>query len=356
MTPGPALFPPPGSVDLVGRTAIEDAAYQLLTTDKLVGYTSLTATRTATLPAGNAVAAGQVQRVADESGSCRPWRAIRVAPAGSDTINGVASYLPLVWPYESVALEANGVNRWTVLGRSHPRAAYLEVEPRGAFLIDDDCFGTTSAFTSTAPVTPYVKAIIGSGGGGGQCQISTSLTGVLELLTAASGSANDRAYLYTLGTNTLASGSGLQFCEFAGGLYTLPDGTNDFVVVLGFIDAITNARSVDGAWWEINRSVSANWLCVTSNNSSRTVEDSGIPWAVADYSLAVEIAADGSAAYFFNGTTLAETIATNIPAGAGRAYGVGCGFYKTAGTASGLEIIALDRVRAFVRSTSLRAT
>ncbi len=73
------------------RTAVSDAAYTALTTDRLIAYTAITAPRTVALPASSSYPTGTVLTIVDESGACSPTNAILVAPNGTDVINGVAT-------------------------------------------------------------------------------------------------------------------------------------------------------------------------------------------------------------------------------------------------------------------------
>jgi hypothetical protein len=94
------------------RRAIADSAATIVATDRLVAYTALTAPRAVTLPAASAFPTGTLLSIVDESGSCSTTNTIVVNRAGSDTINGAASYT-LNSAYRGLDLESNGVNAWT---------------------------------------------------------------------------------------------------------------------------------------------------------------------------------------------------------------------------------------------------
>jgi hypothetical protein len=96
------------------RTAVSDAAYSVLTTDRLVAYTALTAARTVSLPAASAYPTGVILQVVDESGACSASKTITINRAGSDTIEGATSFV-INAPYGALALESNGSNAWTIL-------------------------------------------------------------------------------------------------------------------------------------------------------------------------------------------------------------------------------------------------
>jgi hypothetical protein len=104
---------------LATRTAVSDAAWAAVVTDRLVAYTALTAARIVTLPAAASYPAGAVLTVIDESGACSPTLTITVSRAGSDTISGALS-ATIASAYGSLKLESNGVNAWTVIDANNP--------------------------------------------------------------------------------------------------------------------------------------------------------------------------------------------------------------------------------------------
>ncbi len=55
---------------LATRSAVSDAAYNALVTDRQIAYTALTAARVVSLPAAASYPAGAVLEVVDESGNC----------------------------------------------------------------------------------------------------------------------------------------------------------------------------------------------------------------------------------------------------------------------------------------------
>ena len=99
------------------RTAISDTIYTVLVSDRIVAYTSLTAARNVTLPAASAFPVGVPLWIIDESGACSGTLYIAINRAGSDTIDGATS-ATLNGAYQGTALESNGVNGWTIIGRN----------------------------------------------------------------------------------------------------------------------------------------------------------------------------------------------------------------------------------------------
>jgi hypothetical protein len=102
------------------RTAVADAAYSALVTDRIIAYTSITVSRAVALPAASLYPAGAEITVVDESGSVTSAITITINRAGSDTISGLTS-LVLNTPYGAVTLESDGVSKWTVVSVQQPK-------------------------------------------------------------------------------------------------------------------------------------------------------------------------------------------------------------------------------------------
>ena len=100
------------------RTGVGDANYTVLSTDRLVAYTGLTAARVVTLPASaGGYPVGTELTIADETGNCSATNTITINRAGTDTINGQPS-IAIGAPYGFVALENNGAGKWTLVGQA----------------------------------------------------------------------------------------------------------------------------------------------------------------------------------------------------------------------------------------------
>jgi hypothetical protein len=97
----------------VRRRAFSDTSITLNTVDRYVGQTgTLTAARTVTLMAANAVPAGTVITVTDESGSASSTNTITVQRAGADTINGGTGGIALNVSRGIVSLVSDGTSAW----------------------------------------------------------------------------------------------------------------------------------------------------------------------------------------------------------------------------------------------------
>lgn len=93
-------------------TAVGDSDTTIVAADRVV-ITSATLTnpRTWTLPAANALNAGQMLIVADAQGTVTTTNTITLARAGSDTINGATSAVIKI-PYGLAILWSDGTSKW----------------------------------------------------------------------------------------------------------------------------------------------------------------------------------------------------------------------------------------------------
>jgi len=98
-----------------GLTAAGDANYPMVSTDRAVYHTALTASRTDTLPAASAVNAGTAICEIDRAGLLTSAITLRVAPHGSDSINGAASGPLLETTYAGACFLSDGSSNWTVM-------------------------------------------------------------------------------------------------------------------------------------------------------------------------------------------------------------------------------------------------
>jgi hypothetical protein len=114
------------------RTAVSDAAYTVLPTDRMVAYTALTAARVVTLLASSAYPTGTRLVVIDESGSCSPNKTLTLSAAGTDTIVGAAMAV-VNQAYGFIGLESNGAGNWTIIDQGFmPALANIAAAAHGA--------------------------------------------------------------------------------------------------------------------------------------------------------------------------------------------------------------------------------
>ena len=114
------------------RTAIADASYTALPTDRTIAYGALTAPRAVALPSASAYPTGTRLLVVDESGSCSSINPITLTANGSDEIDGAASWVIAI-AYGYAAIESNGSNAWTIVDLFAPGSiATIAQGPFGA--------------------------------------------------------------------------------------------------------------------------------------------------------------------------------------------------------------------------------
>lgn len=130
-----------------GRTAVADANYTALASDRTIAYSAITAACTVTLPAANAYPTGTRLVVFDESGSCSATNAIRISRAGSDTIDGAASAV-ISMAYGYLALQSNGAGKWTIVNQAASNLPLVGIgtpaDPNNPLSV----FGTSALFNS----------------------------------------------------------------------------------------------------------------------------------------------------------------------------------------------------------------
>ncbi len=231
------------SAGIERRTAIADAAYSALPTDRIVAYSSLTAARAVTLPAAANYPTGARLMVVDETGACSSANTITVTRAGSDLIDGQTTTV-INSSYGFVGLESDGISKWTLIESMSTVAR----SPKGASIQ----FGVIEFLTATLSGSSYVcatqlpspalilsvgayvtTAITGSGSptgfnvgdqgsqGDGSASATRFANGVgLAAGSSSAGIAGQPFYNFT-GTNILLAPSGGSSPSFTGGVVRL---------------------------------------------------------------------------------------------------------------------------------------
>jgi hypothetical protein len=180
--------------------------------------------------------------------------------------------------------------------------------------------------------------------GGSNTQIASE-PGRPGIIRSATGTAATGRAAATSGANAVRFGSGEWRYKAWVRVPVLSTSAERFSVRIGFIDLATG-DSADGAYFEYDESVSANWRCKTANNSTRTTVDSGVPVAANVWiKLEVWVNAAGTEVDFFINGTLVATITTNIPTSAGRETGWGWLILKSVGTTARHFDVDYQKVR-----------
>lgn len=90
------------------RTTVADIAYSVVSTDRLIVYTSLTAARTVSLEAATTAGAGRTITIVDESGHAGDFP-ITIDPSGTEKIDGVLTTV-ILDDFGSITLHCDGSN------------------------------------------------------------------------------------------------------------------------------------------------------------------------------------------------------------------------------------------------------
>lgn len=155
-----------------------DSNYSILSTDRTAGTNAaFTASRTWTLPAANAVNAGQEIVVADFQGTVTGVNTLVISRAGADTINGTTS-VTMTAANGAYLLKSDGVSKWTAqaLGAA-----------AGGGVSSVTCFGVAITTSGTCTTTGQLPGIAGNtaatAGNVGEYISSTVLAGSAVALT-----------------------------------------------------------------------------------------------------------------------------------------------------------------------------
>jgi len=105
-------------LNIDGATSTGDANYTILSTDRMIYHTALTAARTDTLPLANSVNAGQQFIINDFRGVVGATNTITLQRSGSDTINGITSLVAINSQFGAGIFWSDGISRWTFFPQS----------------------------------------------------------------------------------------------------------------------------------------------------------------------------------------------------------------------------------------------
>ena len=167
------------------RTAVNDAPYSVLATDRMVAYTALSAARVVNLPASTAYPTGTRLVVVDETGNCSTIKTLTITPNGADVIEGVATAAVNV-PYGFIGLESNQAGEWTIVDQGFmPALANIAAAAHGANIQIGvlETLVTLSGSSTTASIPIPANCIVLAVG----ARVVTAITGAPSYEVGVSG-------------------------------------------------------------------------------------------------------------------------------------------------------------------------
>jgi len=167
------------------RTAVNDAAYSVLATDRMVAYTALAGARVVTLPASSGYPTGTRLVIVDETGNCSTSKTLTITPNGTDLIDGAATAVVNV-PYGFIGLESNQTGEWTIVDQGFmPALANIAAAAHGASIQIGvlETLVTLSGSSTNAPVQIPANCIVLAVG----ARVITAITGATSYEVGVSG-------------------------------------------------------------------------------------------------------------------------------------------------------------------------
>ena len=182
-----------------------------------------------------------------------------------------------------------------------------------------------------------------TGAGTGAGMVASPAANRPGIVILQTGSTNTgRTSFYTNNTlNTIVLGGGAATLATDLFVPALSNSTDRFATLFGFYNT-TSMTQTSGIFFlydeggvSTGSAASANWQCVTANNSSRTYTTTSVAVSSTDFQrLTIEVNADGTSVDFkIDGATVA-THTTNIPTGTSRPVSWGYQLIKSIGTNS----------------------
>jgi hypothetical protein len=162
------------------RTAVSDAAYTALATDRMVAYTALTAARVITLPASSAYPTGTRLLIVDETGACSVTKTLTLNAAGTDTVDGAGSAV-VNQAYGFIGIESSGAGAWTQAQVLDTSVTLSGASTNASLQIPADCIVMAVGARVTTAITGATSYEVG---------VSGNLSQFGSLLSTVAGSSN----------------------------------------------------------------------------------------------------------------------------------------------------------------------
>lgn len=195
------------SIGLDQRTGVADSDYNVLATDRVVSYTSISAARVVNLPAASSFNAGQEVIIGDTSGSCSATKTITITRAGADTIDGATTEV-IAAAYGKRRLISDGVSVWGFdkgVLRASNNLSDVTTAATARSNLSAAASGANADITSASGVTGAISAPTEIDFSGG-----TKLTGsTANTLEQVNGTTAQMFHLY----NTFTNGSNYERLE-----------------------------------------------------------------------------------------------------------------------------------------------
>lgn len=150
-----------------GITLVADSNYQIQSTDNIVNLTTVTATRTWTLPLAASFTPGRILRLRDTSGSLSQTNNLLVYPSAGDTIEKGTLQMTFRVANGYREIISDGISNWEVVGMSDEVVKYLSTGGPYVWNKEPGCKW----------VMPEMLGPGGGGGGGYQGPAGTARSG-----------------------------------------------------------------------------------------------------------------------------------------------------------------------------------
>lgn len=204
-------------------------------------------------------------------------------------------------------------------------------DPDYSVLLFDDFLSN-----ATAGNLGWTLTATGTGANGVKTTVGIDSTykaiGVMQLQTGTT--LTGRTSLH-LGVADLATGYSTYTACWNVGFSTLSTGTERYQVAVGLGDdtgATLLAQQTDGCYFRYDDSASANWICVSSQASTRTETTTGVAVSNLQFQkMGIVINSAGSSVSFYIDDVLVATHGTNVP-GVGQFFGPIAKIMKSVGT------------------------
>lgn len=155
-----------------------------------------------------------------------------------------------------------------------------------------------------------------------------------SLIRLRTGANDSSRVTLSLGTSKVFLASGKMIVTICLYVQTLATGAEDYRFYVGLGDTTNDQEYVDGIYFEYDRANSANWICKSANNGTRTeVISSTLVQQGQWVKLSMTVDSATSQVDYYINESLAGSITTNIPTSTARICSPNIKLVKTSGSA-----------------------